>query len=154
VLGVEVSPHLNEIAKANVERMRQRRAKSIELIQSDAAEFVLPSDVNIIYMANPFRGATLRRVVNEIMSSYRKSPRTIYIIYFNKIYFEQLLEETEYRLIKRVSLSHWYPNYSCGIYAIGEPETKHRIASSETPHATSQLSSLRDNVRTLEKRLT
>jgi predicted RNA methylase len=118
VLGVEISPDLNNVARDNVKRMRHRKAEHIDLIRSDAAEFVVPDDANLIYMFNPFRGATLKKVIDNILASYNARRRTIYIIYFNKIDFEQLIENAGYHLIKRIHLTHVYPNYSCGIYEI------------------------------------
>lgn len=118
VIGIEISAELNNVAKGNIKRIRHRKADSIELIQSDAADYTLPHDVNLIYMANPFRGATLGKVIRNILASYNAQPRTIYIIYFNKIYFEKLIEGPDFDLITRVHLTHCYPNYSCGIYKI------------------------------------
>jgi hypothetical protein len=86
----------------------------------DAADFVLGDDVNLIYMANPFRGETLEKVIRLILASYRSKPRPMYLIYFNKVYFERLLAQPGYDLFERIFLTSYYPNYSCAIYVIGQ----------------------------------
>jgi predicted RNA methylase len=118
VLGVEISEQLNRIAKANVEAMRCRRAGFIEVVRYDAAQFVIPDDVNLIHFFNPFSGAHLERVIGNILVSHSANPRTIYIIYFNKVHFEQLVKDAGYHWIKPIYVTHFYPNYSCGIYEI------------------------------------
>jgi SAM-dependent methyltransferase len=122
VTGVEISAYLNDIAKENVARMRHRRAKHVELVQSDATEFAVADDTNVIYMANPFFGITLEKVVANILASYHARPRPLYIIYFNKIYFEKLIEHADFHMIKTRYLTHCNPNYSCGLYEITQAD--------------------------------
>lgn len=118
VRGVELSDHLNDVAKHNVARMRFRKAQQVELIRADAAEFALPTDVNVIYFWNPFGGETLRRTVGNILTSYRNSPRCMYVLYFNKDRFDALIAEPAFRGIKLLRESSFYPNYSFGLYSI------------------------------------
>ena len=118
VLGVEISEQLNRIAKANIEAMRHRRAGIIEVVQADAVQFALPDDVNLIHFFNPFSGAHLDKVIANILASHRANPRTIYIIYFNKMHFERLLKDAGYHWIRPIYATHVYPSYSCGIYEI------------------------------------
>lgn len=116
VLGVEISAELNGIARANIGRLRRRRAGHVEIIQSDAADFVIPDDTNVIFLFNPFFGETLARVVDNIRASHRARPRPIYILFFNKIHFERLITDADYGWIRPIHHWHCYPNYSCGIY--------------------------------------
>lgn len=119
VLGVEISAHLNRIAKTNIDRLRHRRAKQVEVIQSDAADFVVPDDINVVFLFNPFFGKTLKKVVDNILASYTARPRPVYIIFFNKIHFERLIKDAGYGRIRPIHHMHFYPSYSCGIYEIG-----------------------------------
>ena len=130
VLGVEISEDLNRIAKANIEAMRHRKAGIVEVVHCNAAEFVIPDDVNLIYFFNPFLGATLERVTRNIFASINAHPRAIYVIFFNKIHFEQLVKDAGYRRIKPTHVAHFYPNYSCATYEIAqkdatEPDSSH-----------------------------
>jgi 16S rRNA G966 N2-methylase RsmD len=119
-IGVEISEKLNRVAEQNIARMKHRKAKVVEALARNAVDFTITDDINLIYMANPFRGETLEIVIGKILASYRAAPRPIYLIYFNKVYFEQLIANPGYELIKRIYLSPYYPNYSCGIYVIGD----------------------------------
>lgn len=118
VVGVEISEILAAIARTNIERMRHKRAAFIEVIQSDAVEFPVPADVNLIYIFNSFTGQTLARVVDNIRASLLSNPRSAYLVVFNKIHLERLREDPSYSWIELLRSSHVYPNYSCGIYKL------------------------------------
>ena len=91
VYGVELAPALATKAIDNVSRMRFRRAGSVEIVQCDAGSYVIPKEVNIVYLYNPFHGQTLEMVLRAILISYRTRPRELYIIYFNNDHFENLV---------------------------------------------------------------
>jgi predicted RNA methylase len=120
VLGVEISEQLNRVAKANIEAMRHRKARVIDVVQCDAVQFGVPDDVNLIHFFNPFSGTPLERVVRNIVDSHIAKPRTIYIIYFNKNHFEKVVKDAGYHWIRQIYATHFYPNYSCGIYEIAQ----------------------------------
>ncbi|MHB8534206.1 MAG: methyltransferase domain-containing protein [Sulfuricaulis sp.] len=118
VFGVDISADLNRLAQSNIDVMRHRRAKHVEIIQSDAVKFIVPDDVNVIFLFNPFYGKTLAKVIDNILASYTARPRPIYVLFFNKIHFEQLIKDAKYECIIPVRQMHFYPNYSFGIYVI------------------------------------
>jgi predicted RNA methylase len=125
VLGVEISERFHRLAQANVDRMRHRRAEIVELIQSDAVEFAIPDDVNVIYLFNPFTGKTLKRVVDNILASYAARACPVYVIYFNTMHFERIIKDEGYERIKPIYQTYFYPNYSCSIYEIKEAAGPH-----------------------------
>jgi predicted RNA methylase len=122
IMGVELSEQLTAAARSNVRRMRHRKAPSIEVVTCDAGDFQVPDDTNLIHFFNPFHGKTLEKVVKNIVASHAASPRTMYIIYFNKIHFERIINAEGYRVVKLIHGEHFYPNYSCGIYELTGPE--------------------------------
>lgn len=84
VVGVELVPELLESARLNLARAgRSRRCHDIELTLGNAIDYVPSSDVDHIYLFNPFRGPTLRRVVDNIASSWLAAPRPLTIVYLN-----------------------------------------------------------------------
>lgn len=113
VIGVEFSDVLLDLARQNVERMKHRRAKDVELVHSDATAFEVPSDVNLIYFYNPFFGETLRRVVDNIRLSHRRHPRKIYVIFFNNNHFDEIIGQG---WLTKTHQSQFYPRISCGVY--------------------------------------
>jgi 16S rRNA G966 N2-methylase RsmD len=92
IIGVEISDLLIPLVKANINKMRQKKTNVIQIIQTNAADYIVPSDVNIIYLFNPFVGETLRQVMNTIYSSYKQFPRKIHIIFFNNKHFDSIID--------------------------------------------------------------
>lgn len=113
IIGIEVS-RLVDLARINVGRMRHRKAFTIELKQCDATDFAVPSDVNIIYFYNPFRGATLEAVLKNIHNSYLNAKRKIFIVYFNNGHFDKVVSCCQW-LTKR-SQEEVYCKTSCAVY--------------------------------------
>lgn len=118
VIGVEISEQLAAIARANIARMRHKRAVSVEVVQCDAVQFPVPADANLIYIFNSFTGQTLARVVDNVRASLLSNPRSAYLVAFNKIHLEKLRLDPAYSWIELIDASHVYPNYSCGIYKL------------------------------------
>ncbi len=113
IIGIEIS-RLVDVASSNVTRMRHRKTLDIELKQCDATVFSVPSDVNIIYFYNPFRGATLEAVIKNIHSSYMKTKRRVFIVYFNNGHFDKIVSSCRW-LTKR-SQEEVHCRTSCAVY--------------------------------------
>jgi hypothetical protein len=60
VVGVEASPRLCAMARHNA------RGRPIEVIEGDAGACSIPEDVTTVFFHNPFRGATLVRVLQRV----------------------------------------------------------------------------------------
>jgi SAM-dependent methyltransferase len=98
VIGVEISEKLNRIARANVERNRQRLVcQSVELVTVDAAQFEVPDDVSIAYFYYPFAGETFRTVIANIVRSLDRSPRQVTLIYACPKLEDVILETKRFR---------------------------------------------------------
>lgn len=81
-IGVELSGELCDIARLNLSRSRSRlHCRDIEVIESDATTFQIPSEVSVIFLFNPFVGQVLQRVIDQIRESLRASPRELRIAY-------------------------------------------------------------------------
>ncbi len=108
VIGVEMSSKLNAIAAQNIEKVRNKlKCKRIDINESDAAEYKLPNDVTVIYFFNPFKGATLSTVLDNIEESINRFPRELTIIYKNPPYFEKQAS-SRYWLKKRFDYKPFY----------------------------------------------
>jgi len=91
VIGVELSEELNRIARKNIERARRKlRCGGVEVIRADAAEYVVPHDVTVVYLYNPFEGPVLARVLERLRRSVREAPRRLHLIFKNPIHMEAL----------------------------------------------------------------
>ena len=114
--GVDVVPEINKLARANVAHMRRRRCP-VEIVEGDAAAYPIPRDVNVIYMANAFAGATLRKVVSNIRESYLLAPRPMHITYFVTQYAWDSVV-TEFPWIQRRATHTYYPGWPYGLYEV------------------------------------
>lgn len=114
VVGVDLSEVLIELARRNVNALRHRRAKQIDLLVVDATEFQVPHDANVVYFYNPFSGQTLRRVIANLRLSFERHPRTMHVIFFNNDHFDGMIAGEGW--ISKVRQTSFYPSISCGIY--------------------------------------
>ena len=66
VLGIEMSSQLCDRARENVRRAATRlRCADVEIINVDAAAQVVPDDVSVIFLFNPFTGHMLKQSSTE-----------------------------------------------------------------------------------------
>lgn len=113
VIGIEMSEVIR-YAERNIKMMKHKKCRDIELLQCDATSYIVPDDVNVIYFFNPFKGATLESVVDNIENSLRSSPRDIEILYFNEVHFDKLLSKWPW--IKRIDRGMYRSKISYGRY--------------------------------------
>jgi SAM-dependent methyltransferase len=89
MIGVELSPSLCAAARKNLERLyrKTRRAEpSWSIVNADARVFAVPDDANLFYFFNPFDGAILGQVIDNIIKSVRSVPRRCTVIYANPVH--------------------------------------------------------------------
>ncbi|WP_237110076.1 class I SAM-dependent methyltransferase [Nonomuraea sp. MG754425] len=104
VIGVELAPELAEVARANVAAARRRlRAHAVLLVQSDVLDYDIPDDVSVVFLNNPFRGATFAAAMDRLLESADRNPRPITLIYFNPVEEEHLLRTGRFRHLRTVT---------------------------------------------------
>jgi SAM-dependent methyltransferase len=89
--GVEISPELCEIARANL-ALRTEWANRSSIIHEDAAYVTFPQGPLLIFMFHPFLAPVLRRVLANLEAQLRKSPRTTYVLYARNPGYTEVLE--------------------------------------------------------------
>jgi SAM-dependent methyltransferase len=77
IVGIEFSPVLADIARANVSHHVDR----CEIICADACYYKLPPEPLVVYLFNPFVGSLFDRFVSNLEASIRAVPRPVYIAY-------------------------------------------------------------------------
>ena len=83
-IGVEISPELTGIARANVRRAAsQLRCRHVDVVTADAASYRVPDDVSVVHMFNPFSGPVLTAAIDRLLESIDRSPRTVRLVYSN-----------------------------------------------------------------------
>ena len=100
VIGVEISPALAEIARANLATRRHRyRCPNVEIVVADAKDFRVPDDLTIAYFWHPFTGETLEAVLRGIVDSIDRNPRRVRLIYLGP-HGPELLATGRFRPLK------------------------------------------------------
>jgi Histone methylation protein DOT1 len=103
VIGVELSAQLNEIAERNLARNVSRlRCQSFLLVTRDVLDYDIPDDVTVAFFANPFRGDTFMTVIDRLLASIDRKPRTLRVIYRNPVEHERLEETGRFRVARRL----------------------------------------------------
>lgn len=106
VVGVELAPQLHEAARVNVSTVRTRlRSGRIELVNSDVLAYEVPDDVTVVFMNNPFRGATFRAAVAGLIASAERRPRRMRLVYYNPVEEPVLLATGRFVRVRRVASS-------------------------------------------------
>jgi SAM-dependent methyltransferase len=84
VIGVDPASQLNAIAHGNIGSARPwLRCSDIEIVAVDATSYAIPDTATVLYFANPFSGAVLSRVLDNVRASLGRAPRRITIISHN-----------------------------------------------------------------------
>ncbi len=85
VIGIEFCPGLHRVAERNVANYRNKavRCKDIETLCMDAAEYDFPAEPTVLFLANPFKGDVLNKVVANIRRSLGDHPRDFMVIYYH-----------------------------------------------------------------------
>jgi SAM-dependent methyltransferase len=88
IIGVELSPKLDRVAKANIERYAEAKGGLIHRppvtsMRGDATEFPWPPGPLIVYMWNAFTRPVMERVLENLRASLKKQPRELYLVYIH-----------------------------------------------------------------------
>lgn len=101
IVGVEVQPELDAIARRNIECFCDpgQQCRNLKSLCADAREYEFPLTGLVVYLFNPFPGYVLREVLNNLVASARRAPRSIIVLYnapFEKQEFERIPELRQY----------------------------------------------------------
>jgi len=101
VVGVEISPQLNGIARNNIEAGKRRlKCRNVELVTADAAEFEVPDDMTYAYFYAPFDGEVFAKVIENIIASLDRRPRPVTLIYANPSMDEAIRATGRFQLVE------------------------------------------------------
>ncbi len=84
IIGVELSPELESVSRANISRYTGGRYRvPVSSIQGDATEFEWPPVPLIIYLWNSFTGPVMEQVLRNLEASLAQLPRELYLVYIH-----------------------------------------------------------------------
>src|SRR6201994_592980 len=84
IIGVELSPALDRVARANIARYTGGRYRvPVSSIHGDAAVYQWPPSPLVIYMWNAFTGPVMEQVFHNLEASLAQLPRELYVVYIH-----------------------------------------------------------------------
>jgi 16S rRNA G966 N2-methylase RsmD len=87
ITGIDISKEFVEATKTNLGAVQQKfPLVNFEVALQDAFYYRIPADVSVIFIFNPFDEVIMSGVVENILVSQEKNPRTIRVIYINPLY--------------------------------------------------------------------
>jgi len=110
ITGVELSAELAGIARKNLARLK---ISSVDVVCCDAGKFFDLDDYNYCYFFNPFPGAVMLEVLQNLARSLSRKPRKMTIIYLNPECHDTIIEHGVFRKVAEFShASHVFFVYS------------------------------------------
>ncbi len=90
IIGVELSPLLAQVARANAAKVARRfpERSEIRIVEDDALSFEIPRGTTVIYMYNSFHRRVMKGVVERIRGVATGSK--IFVVYYNPVHFDLL----------------------------------------------------------------
>jgi hypothetical protein len=92
LFGVEIDPELCVTARANL-TLRPELADRASIINEDAVSVTYPVGPLFIFMFHPFLAPVLRRVLANLETQLRNSPRPTYLLYARNPRYTHVLEK-------------------------------------------------------------
>jgi SAM-dependent methyltransferase len=85
VLGVELLPELNRVARNNLCRYKSSAQKcfNIESVCAAAQTFVFPPEPTLLYLFNPLQESELEQLLKNLERSLKEFPRKVFVLYHN-----------------------------------------------------------------------
>ena len=87
IIGIELLPELDRIARENVRAFKQPGGNvEMELVCGDATAFRLPDEPLVAFLFNPLPEPALRTFLQNLENSLRHNPRRLWMIYTNPVF--------------------------------------------------------------------
>jgi SAM-dependent methyltransferase len=117
-VGVEIAQEFNDVAAENVRRMHHKlRCQNVEFVTADATNYVVPDDMTYAYFFNPFTGVLFQKVIENIVASLERQPRTVTICYANPTMENIVLTSGRFTKVRETTgIRRDIPLYRIGIY--------------------------------------
>jgi len=79
-VGVEFAKELHETAQKNIEKLKLDNVNSF---YADATTYLVPLDVSVIYLFNPFDEVVMKKLIANILKQKENFENDVYLIYGN-----------------------------------------------------------------------
>lgn len=87
ILGIELLPSLNRVARENLNAYKSdsQRCFALETVCGDARKFIFPPEPILLYLFNPLPESALTEVMTNLDHSLQQFPRVVYLLYHNPL---------------------------------------------------------------------
>jgi hypothetical protein len=93
IIGVEHNRDSVAASLANLGHWRRPlRCPAVEFTYGDARAYVVPDDVTVVYLFNPFVGVTFTQVLAQLRASLVRCPRPLRVIYLYPFMHDAVVE--------------------------------------------------------------
>lgn len=99
--GIEKSQKLSDIARTNMNKIGGEMVGIFNLDATEATDLL--DKYNTFYLYDPFRGATFRKVMDNIEASVRRTKRHVRIIYANPWLHKEVEKNGIFRLTRQAN---------------------------------------------------
>jgi SAM-dependent methyltransferase len=108
IIGIELLPELDRIARENALAFKQRGGKmEIEVVCGDATTFRFPVEPIVLFLFNPLPEPALRVFSQNLENSLRQNPRPLWMIYANPAFEKEKIVAGN-PLLSKVGGTHQY----------------------------------------------
>ena len=102
VIGIEYADELNDIARANIEKVKSRFPETeFVLKEGDALQYDIPVEVDVIYLFNPFDAEAVRGLMKKVKPAFARN-KPLHLVYVNPVNAVVIEEEVG----KPISIIH------------------------------------------------
>ncbi|MHA4847831.1 hypothetical protein ACX0G7_26935 [Flavitalea antarctica] len=100
--GIEIIYELAKDAESNILNCKYyHQYVSFSIVNNRAQDMTITDDATVFLFFNPFKEDPMEEVIDNIMESYQRSPRKIFIVYINDVY-KQLFFDKGFRQIYHI----------------------------------------------------
>ena len=86
ITGIDFAPALCNMAVNNISKIEKNfPGIKFEVLCEDATNYSIPDNAATFFFFNPFNEIIMLRVVKNILLSFKKYPRKIYVVYLNPV---------------------------------------------------------------------
>ena len=95
IVGIEFSPWLCNLARANLKVFKQRFAivPNVEIMTLEITDYEIQPDETVFFMCNPFRGAVMTSFLDNLAASREAHPRPIWLLYNNPVEHDLIMAQ-------------------------------------------------------------
>jgi SAM-dependent methyltransferase len=94
LFGVEIIYELAKDAENNIKRCRFfKPGVTFSIINNRAQDVGIKDDATVFLFFNPFKETVMEEVLENIMDSYQRSPRRLFVVYINDVYKHLFLDK-------------------------------------------------------------